>query len=46
MKIFVKAMDQTGPAYRYLTEKFPGISDAKIKEGCFHWSTDPQALQR
>jgi len=25
-------MDQTGPAYRYLTEKYPGISDAKIKQ--------------
>ena len=28
-------MDQTGPAFRYLAEKFPGISAAKIKEGVF-----------
>jgi hypothetical protein len=35
MKNFVKAMDQTGPAFRYLAEKFPGISAAKIKEGVF-----------
>jgi hypothetical protein len=35
MKDFVKAMDQTGPAFRYLAEKFPGISAAKIKEDVF-----------
>jgi hypothetical protein len=28
-------MDQIGPAFRYLAEKFPGISAAKIKEGAF-----------
>ena len=28
-------MDQTGPALRYLAEKFPGISAAKMKEGVF-----------
>jgi hypothetical protein len=32
MKNFVKVMDQTGPAFRYIAEKFPGISAAKIKE--------------
>jgi hypothetical protein len=35
MKNFVKAADQTRPAFRYLAEKFPGISAAKIKEGVF-----------
>jgi hypothetical protein len=35
MKNSVKAMDQTGPAFRYLAEKFPGMSAAKIKEGVF-----------
>jgi hypothetical protein len=35
MMNFVKAMDQTGPAFRYLAEKLPGISAAKIKEGVF-----------
>jgi hypothetical protein len=35
MTNFVKAMDQTGPAFRYLAEKFPGISAAKINKGVF-----------
>jgi hypothetical protein len=35
MKNSVKAMDQTGPAFTYLAEEFPGISAAKIKEGVF-----------
>jgi hypothetical protein len=35
MKNFVKTMDQTGPTFRYLAKKFPGISAAKIKEGVF-----------
>jgi len=35
MKNFVKAMDRTGSAFKYLAEKFPGLSEAKIKEGVF-----------
>ena len=35
MKNFFKVMDQTGSAFRYFTEKFPGISIAKTKEGVF-----------
>jgi hypothetical protein len=35
MKSFVRAMDQTGLAFWYLAEKFPGISAAKIREGVF-----------
>ena len=35
MKNFVKAMDRATPAFRYLHEKFPGLSEAKIKEGIF-----------
>jgi hypothetical protein len=35
MKNFIKAMDQAGPAFMYLAEKFPGISAAKIKEVVF-----------
>jgi hypothetical protein len=35
MKNFVKVMDQTGPAFTHLTEKFPGISAAKTKSGVF-----------
>jgi hypothetical protein len=34
VKIQKKTMDQTGPAFRKLTEKFPGISAARIKEVC------------
>jgi len=35
MKNFVKAMDRTGSAFKYLAEKFPRLSEAKIKEGVF-----------
>jgi hypothetical protein len=35
VKNFVKATDQTGPTFRYLAEKFPGISAAKFKVGFF-----------
>ena len=28
-------MDRTGSAFKYLTEKFPRLSEAKIKEGGF-----------
>ncbi|GBL77575.1 hypothetical protein AVEN_41938-1 [Araneus ventricosus] len=31
----VKAMDKNGPAFKYLHEKFPRLSVAKIKEGVF-----------
>jgi len=35
MKNFVKAMDRTGSAFKYLAEKFPRLSEAKIKEEFF-----------
>ena len=35
MKNFVNIMDQTGSAFRYFTEKLPGMSPAKTKEGVF-----------
>jgi len=35
MKNFVKAMDRTVSAFKYLAEKFPRLSEAKIKEGVF-----------
>jgi len=35
MKNFVQAMDRTGSAFKYLAEKFPRLSEAKIKEGIF-----------
>jgi hypothetical protein len=34
-KNFVKATDWTGSAFKYLAEKFPPLSKAKIKEGVF-----------
>jgi hypothetical protein len=35
MKNFVKAIDQTGSASKYLAEKFPQLSEVKIKEEVF-----------
>jgi len=35
MKNFVKAMDRTGSAFKYLAEKSPRLSEAKIKERIF-----------
>jgi hypothetical protein len=38
MKNFVKAMDRNSTAFLYLRQKFPLLSDAKIRESVF---TDP-----
>ena len=35
MKIFVKGMDKTGLGFEYLRNRFPNVSDAKIKEYIF-----------
>lgn len=35
IKNFVKGMDRGGRAFQYIKNKFPKISDAKIKEGIF-----------
>ena len=35
MKNFVKGMDKTGRELEYVMNKFPNVSDAKIKEGIF-----------
>jgi hypothetical protein len=35
MKNFVKAVDRTGSAFKYLAEKFPRLNEAKIKERVF-----------
>ena len=35
MKNFVKDMERTGRGFRYVRNKFPNVSDAKIKEGIF-----------
>ncbi|XP_061419594.1 uncharacterized protein LOC133349820 isoform X1 [Lethenteron reissneri] len=35
IKNFVKAIDKTQAAFKYIREKFPRLSEAKIKEGVF-----------
>ena len=40
MKNFVKALNREGQAFKYLREKFPRLSDAKVKEGIFVGSTN------
>ena len=35
MKNFVKAMNQDGAAFKYFCNKFPVLSQAKLKEGIF-----------
>ena len=35
MKTFAKAMNQEESAITYLREKFPRLSEAKLKEGIF-----------
>ena len=35
MKNFVKAMNQEEAAFTHLREKFPRLSEAKLKEGIF-----------
>jgi len=35
MKNFVKGMDKIGRGFEYVRNKFPNVSDAKIKEGIF-----------
>jgi len=35
MKNFVQGMDKIGRGFEYLRNKFPNVSDAKIKEGIF-----------
>ncbi|XP_046600523.1 uncharacterized protein LOC124295250 [Neodiprion lecontei] len=35
IKQYVKALNKDGDCFAYLTEKFPAINDAKLKEGIF-----------
>lgn len=35
MKQFVKALDKSGACFAYLVDKFPKLSEAKLKEGIF-----------
>lgn len=35
MKNFVKALNRDGPAFQYLRQKFPRLSESKVKEGIF-----------
>jgi len=42
MKNFVKGLDKTGRGFEYVRNKFPNVSDAKIKDGIF---TGPQTRE-
>jgi hypothetical protein len=46
IKNFIKPMDQTGSAFKYLAGKFPRLNDAKIKEGVFVGSQICKLLTR
>jgi len=35
MKNYVQGMDEAGRRFDYVRNKFPNVSDAKIKEGIF-----------
>ena len=35
MKSFIIGMDKTGRGFKYMRNKFPNLSDAKVKEGLF-----------
>ncbi|GBM99830.1 hypothetical protein AVEN_224441-1 [Araneus ventricosus] len=35
MKQFVKALPKEGGCFKYLCDQFPGLSEAKLKEGAF-----------
>lgn len=44
MKNFVKAVNQRGPEFRYLTEKLPGISAAEIVSDRYASSSEMSSL--
>jgi len=50
MKKFMKGMNKTSRGFEYLRNKFPNMSDAKIKEGIFigppDQGTDPRQTIR
>lgn len=39
MKQFVKKMDGTAQDFAHLQKMFPGLSEAKLKEGISHWNS-------
>ena len=45
MKNFVKCMDKTGRGFECVRNKFPNVSDAKIKEGIFIWPQIRELMQ-
>jgi len=42
---FMKGMDKTGRGFQYVRNKFPNVSDAKIKEGIFIGSQIRELMQ-
>jgi len=45
VKNFVKCMDKTGRGFECVRNKFPNVSDAKIKEGIFIWPQIRELMQ-
>jgi hypothetical protein len=45
MKNFVKGMGKTGRGFEYVRNKFPNVSDAKIKEGIFIGPQNRELMQ-
>jgi len=45
MKKFVKGMGKIGCGFEYLRNKFPNVSDTKIKEGIFIGSQIRELMQ-
>ena len=45
MKNFAKGMDKTGRGFEYVRNKFPNVTDAKIKEGIFIGSQIRELMQ-
>jgi len=43
--MFVKGMDKTGRGLEYMRNKFPNVSDAKIKEGIFIGPENRELMQ-
>jgi hypothetical protein len=35
MKQFIKALPKEGECFKYICKMYPGLSDAKLKEGIF-----------
>ncbi|GBO04199.1 hypothetical protein AVEN_116158-1 [Araneus ventricosus] len=46
MKQFVKALPKEGECFKYLCDQFPGLSEAKLKEGVFVGPSDIRKVMK